>query len=73
MRGVWDRLARFQLGRLAERCEAAVVQTYMGRATRIFRRRSQGTAVHVARLGGFYDVAGYKHADALVAKLTRHL
>lgn len=66
MRGVWDRLARFQLGRLAERREAAVVQTYMGRATRIFRRRSQGTAVHVARLGGFYDVAGYKHADALV-------
>ena len=66
MRGVWDAFARFQLGRLAARREAPVVQTYMGRATRIFRRQTRGTAVHVARLGGFYDVAGYKHADALV-------
>lgn len=66
MRGVWDRLARWQLGKLTQTSSASVVQTYMGRATRIFRAPRRSGAVHVARLGGYYDVAGYRHADAWV-------
>jgi glycosyltransferase involved in cell wall biosynthesis len=44
-----------------------VVQTYMGRATRLTRVPKESPAVHVARLGGFYKIDGYyRHADAWV-------
>ncbi|NKC15724.1 MAG: glycosyltransferase [Gammaproteobacteria bacterium] len=65
MLGVWDRLARRRFQRLARAHQVRVVQTYMGRATRIYRT-SRGGPVHVARLGGFYDLSGYRHADAWV-------
>jgi glycosyltransferase involved in cell wall biosynthesis len=66
MRGVWDRLARWQLGAMTRRYAPPVVQTYMGRATRIYRKPRNGSTVHIARLGGYYDVAGYRHADAWI-------
>jgi L-malate glycosyltransferase len=66
MRNVWDPLARYTLRRLVKQYAPAVVQTYMGRATRILRMPNRSASVHVARLGGFYDIAGYRHADAWV-------
>lgn len=72
MRGVWDLLARHQLRALARRQRAAIVQTYMGRATRLMRMPRGHRAAHVARLGGYYDLSGYRHADAWVGN-TRGL
>jgi L-malate glycosyltransferase len=66
MRGVWDRFARWRLARLVDKTRPKIVQTYMGRATRIYRTPSDSSAVHVARLGGFYEVGAYKHAHAWV-------
>lgn len=66
MRGVWDPVARWQLANLTRRHRPAIVQTWMGRATRIYRRPRSVPVVHVARLGGYYDVAGYRHCDAWI-------
>lgn len=66
MRGVWDRLARWQMGTLVKHEQPDIVQTYMGRATRIFRKPRNGAFTHVARLGGFYNLSGYQHADAWI-------
>lgn len=47
---------------LAER--PAIAMTWMSRATDMLPRSS---AVHVARLGGYYDIKHYAHCDHLVA------
>ncbi|BAU50336.1 glycosyl transferase [Sulfurifustis variabilis] len=65
MRTVWDPLSRFQVSRRVREVAPAIVQTYMGRATRLTHVRGSGI-VHVARLGGFYKLDGYRHADAWV-------
>ena len=65
MRGIWDLAAAWRLRRLAR--GVAVVQTYMGRATRLTRLPRRGGPVHLARLGGYYDPAHYRHAHAWVA------
>ncbi|MEM7253158.1 MAG: glycosyltransferase [Pseudomonadota bacterium] len=65
MRNVWDVFAMTKIRRLVTREKPAVVQTYMGRATRL-ARLGRADAVHITRLGGFYDVKGYRHADAWV-------
>jgi glycosyltransferase involved in cell wall biosynthesis len=38
----------------------------MGRATRLTHLQKTGDAVHIARLGGYYKLAGYRHADAWI-------
>lgn len=76
MPSAWDPVARWRLGRLIRRSGAAVVQTYMGRATRLVRLPAGRKPVHVARLGGFYDLRQYRHAHAWVGntgELERHL
>lgn len=66
MRGVWDPLARWQINR-AIRCEAPqIVQTWMGRATRLVSLAQGRQPIHVARLGGYYDLKGYRHAHAWI-------
>lgn len=65
MRTVWDPLSRWQVSRLVREVAPDIVQTYMGRATRLTRVRGSGI-VHVARLGGFYKLDGYRHADAWI-------
>lgn len=65
MRTVWDPWSKRDVTRLIERLRPDIVQTYMGRATRLTRNRPRGT-VHVARLGGYYKLDGYRHADAWV-------
>ena len=63
----WDVYSRWRLGRLIAREQPDIVQTYMGRATQLTRLPTGSRAVHVARLGGFYKIAGYYgHADAWV-------
>ena len=66
MRSVFDPFSRMALGRLIRRHQPDVVQTWMGRASRLVRLPERGAPVHVARLGGFYNPARYRHAHALV-------
>ncbi|HKJ72218.1 MAG TPA: glycosyltransferase, partial [Gammaproteobacteria bacterium] len=66
MRSVWDLAARRRIGKAARRFNADIVQTYMGRATRLTHLRPGRRPVHVARLGGYYDLKGYRHAHAWV-------
>jgi hypothetical protein len=67
MRSVYDPFARWQISRTVHRLEADIVQTYMGRATRLTHLGRRGRPVHVARLGNYYKLDGYRHADAWVA------
>jgi len=63
----WD---LWSLWRLRETCNAmgqCIVQTYMGRATRLTRLPSNTPAIHVARLGEYYKIDGYyRHAHAWI-------
>jgi L-malate glycosyltransferase len=63
----WDAWSGWQIRRRIRERTPCVVQTYMGRATRLTRVPQNSPAVHVARLGGFYKIDGYyRHADAWV-------
>lgn len=63
----WDFWSTWQIRKRIRERESCVVQTYMGRATRLARVPSRSKAVHIARLGGFYKIDGYyRHADAWV-------
>ena len=66
MRSVFDPFSRFGLSRLIKQYQPDIVQTWMGRATRLVHLDSSKGPVHVARLGGFYDPKQYQHAHALV-------
>ncbi|MCG8027423.1 MAG: glycosyltransferase [Candidatus Thiodiazotropha taylori] len=66
MRTVWDPLSKYEIAQLVKQRRPQIVQTYMGRATRLTRLPRGSGAVHVARLGGYYKVAGYRHADAWI-------
>ncbi|MBW9257343.1 MAG: glycosyltransferase [Candidatus Thiodiazotropha sp. (ex. Lucinisca nassula)] len=66
MRTVWDPLSKYEIAQLVKQRKPQIVQTYMGRATRLTRLPKGSGAVHVARLGGYYKVAGYRHADAWI-------
>jgi glycosyltransferase involved in cell wall biosynthesis len=63
MAGVWDLWSRWKIARAARGRDIA--QSYMGRATRLTHLKPGGP-VHIARLGGFYDLKGYRHAHAWV-------
>ena len=66
MGNVFSPLARWRLRRLIAARAPAIVQTWMGRATRLVRLRPGHGPVHVARLGGYYDLKGYRHAHAWI-------
>jgi hypothetical protein len=74
LRTVWDPWSRSELREEFHRQRPHLVQTWMGRATRL--ARVPRGMVHVARLGGFYKPSGFDHADALVVNshgLADHL
>jgi glycosyltransferase involved in cell wall biosynthesis len=71
MRTVWDPLSKWEVSRHVAKVDAPIVQTYMGRATRLTHLRA-GRRVHVARLGGYYKLKGFRHAHAWVGN-TRGL
>ena len=63
----WDAWSWWRIRQCIREHAPCVVQTYMGRATRLTRVPHKTAAVHVARLGGFYKIDGYyRHADAWV-------
>lgn len=62
--GVWDLWSHLRIRRVAAGFD--LVQTYMGRATRLTHLPEGRRPVHVARLGGYYDLKGYRHAHAWV-------
>ncbi len=72
MRGVWDLWSAFQLRRCIRAHAPRIVQTYMGRATRLTHLPAGRPPVHVARLGGYYDLKDYRHAHAWIGN-TRDL
>ena len=73
MRNGWDLLSMFSIRRLVRRTGAEIIQSYMGRGSRLTRVPQNMPAVHVARLGGFYKIDGYyRHANAWVGN-TREL
>ena len=64
--GVWDLWSRHLIHKAIREFQPAIVQTYMGRATRLTSLPRQGIPVHVARLGGYYNLKGYRHAHAWI-------
>jgi glycosyltransferase involved in cell wall biosynthesis len=66
MRGIWDWPSRWQIGMILREHQPDIVQTYMGRATRLTHLDPGQRPIHVARLGGYYAVKGYRHAHAWV-------
>jgi glycosyltransferase involved in cell wall biosynthesis len=66
MLNVRDPWSRLRITRILGSIEPQVVQTYMGRATRLTRVPDPVGTVHVSRLGGFYKLSGYRHAHAWV-------
>jgi glycosyltransferase involved in cell wall biosynthesis len=66
MIGTWDLYSRCKINRFINDFQPDVVQTYMGRATRIVRLPKDKLPVHLARLGGYYNLKGYRHAHAWV-------
>ncbi|MCP4606554.1 MAG: glycosyltransferase [Proteobacteria bacterium] len=73
MRNGWDIFSVFTIRRMVQEARPPIVQTYMGRATRLTRLPKRSPAIHVARLGGYYKIKGYyEHAHAWVGN-TRGL
>ncbi len=66
MRGIWDWPSRWRIGVILRQHQPDIVQTYMGRATRLTHLDPGRRPIHVARLGGYYDLKGYRHAHAWV-------
>lgn len=66
LRTVWDPLSRIEMSSLIARSDATIVQTYMGRATRLTRLKPGRGKVHVARLGGYYRLDPFRHAHAWI-------
>lgn len=63
----WDRYTTWRLARWVRAERPDIVQTYMGRASRLTRVPRGLGAAHVCRLGGYYKIRGYyEHADAWV-------
>jgi glycosyltransferase involved in cell wall biosynthesis len=67
MRTVWDFESRWQISRILREHPCDIVQTYMGRATRLTHLSTKQRPVHLARLGGYYDLHGFRHAHAWIA------
>lgn len=66
MRTVWDPISRMEIRKAIFKMKPDIVQTYMGRATRLTRIPSGKGIVHIARLGGYYKLDGYRHAHAWI-------
>lgn len=76
MRNVWDYWARWKINRALAAQQPDLVQTYMGRATRMTRLAAGKRPLHIARLGGYYQPRGYRHAHAWItvsAGIADHL
>src|SRR5690348_1898861 len=68
-RGIFDFVTKPRLVRAIAAFRPQIVLTWMSRATALCPR---GDFVHVARLGGYYDLRYYRHCDHLIGN-TRAL
>ncbi|MDG4595189.1 MAG: glycosyltransferase [Candidatus Contendobacter sp.] len=66
MRAIWDLPSRWHISTILRQHQPDIVQTYMGRATRLTHLNLNRRPIHVARLGGYYDLKGYRHAHAWI-------
>ncbi len=71
MSNVYDIFSRRKINKLINTLNPAIVQTYMGRATRLTHVNKKQPSVHLARLGGYYNLKGYRHADAWVGNTRK--
>lgn len=67
---VWDPISRGAVSRLLRQLKPQIVQTYMGRATRLTRISPGAGPVHIARLGGYYALHPYRHAHAWIGNTS---
>ena len=65
-RTVWDPISRGAVSHLLRRVRPDIVQTYMGRATRLTHLKPGAGPIHIARLGGYYALHPYRHAHAWI-------
>ncbi len=63
---VWDPISRWSISALIKQLSPDIVQTYMGRATRLTHIEKNRGCVHIARLGGYYKIHSYIHAHAWI-------
>ena len=66
MRNGLDVFTARKIRELVRRHRPTVVQTYLGRASRLTRIPKGSETLHVARLRGVYRANAYRHADAWV-------
>lgn len=56
----------FRIRRIALKNSPAIIQTYMGRSTRLTHIPQGKGLVHIARLGAYYNLENYRHAHHLI-------
>lgn len=66
MRNGLDIFTWWTIRRLVLDRQPQIAQTYLGRASRLTRVPRRSPTVHVARLGGYYRLDAYRHADVWV-------
>jgi len=66
MRNNYDLPGMLAIRNIAKQSAPAIVQTYMGRATRLTHIPRGKGLVHIARLGGYYNLKSYRHAHHLI-------
>ncbi len=64
LRSVWDPLSRWEVARALKKSRPDIVQTHMGRATRLTHLPRGRGPLHIARLSGYHKLHGYRHAHA---------
>ena len=67
MRAIWDVWSRWRIAEIMREHRPDIVQTYMGRASRLTEVTAGQRPIHIARLGGYYNPRRYRHAHAWVA------
>lgn len=63
MLGRHDLLTRWHIRHFIQREQPDIVQTYMSRATGLTHVPRRSSSIHIARLGGFYKLKYFRHAD----------
>lgn len=65
MKGTWDIYSQWLIRNIIKRQQINIVQTYLGRATRLVPATTDSVQL-VCRVGGFYPQQQYAHADYLI-------
>ena len=67
MHSYWDLRGAYAIRRHLKDAQPAVIQTWMSRATWLTRVPRGSQTIHLARLGNYYKLKYYRHADYWVA------